>query len=64
MSSKTDNENQQLRDEVEALTARVKNLEALIADKGRSKSGNSGWVTFFAVLLGILMYRLFRYLSG
>ncbi len=45
-------------EEFEALTDRVKNLEALVADKDNSKSGNSGWVTFFIALMALVFYRL------
>lgn len=57
--TESSSKHEQLRDEVEALTARVKNLEALMADKDRSKSGNSGWVTFFGAFMGILLYNYF-----
>lgn len=67
MNDKPTENSQSPHDELEALRARVAELEALMADKDktkRSKTGTSGWATFFAVLIGILMYRLFRYLSG
>lgn len=62
MTSETENKPQSLRDEVEGLRARVKNLEALTAGKGSTKSETSGWTTLFFVFLGVLLYRLFRYL--